>query len=335
MKKILILLFVLSVHLNGFGQIIIKLIPFVSYDRRTATESVEVKAEARITCDMDKQIFIVEFDDLSYEYKYERIEKANDSILETVYNLYVNNKVLVKIASASVTVIDYYDGNKSYYFGLGNHADDADIIEYDFFLGLIVYDDQVTVMELYDAIEAFYNKQSTGQKLNKNDKTTMKSVYHEPHAVFHGTNTQDRTSWNSEGKKEIPELLFQCNVTVYDIYDDEVQFTLYVDGKTRGKGLYSPEAIHKTSEGNVAIGGSAKGRSDSPNSKWSKFTLALPFYELGLSDGSQTINVRWFASHKGKFIGNSNFQTIHFTKKGDKITSFRVDGGNSTPGFYD
>lgn len=151
-------------------------------------------------------------------------------------------------------------------------------------------------------------------------------------AVFHGTRV-GKVYHIPEDSRDDYDLFFQCNVTVYNIKGQQVQLTAYVDGPTRGKGLYAPNGRHKTSEGNVAIGGVLNSRTDSDNTRWPHYTLTLPFSDLCLPDGTHTINVRWFAQAQGKFIGNSEFQTIHFTKHGKEITNFYVDGGEETPGF--
>lgn len=160
-----------------------------------------------------------------------------------------------------------------------------------------------------------------------NPKTSL-STY----AVFHGTRV-GKVYHLPEDSRDDYDLFFQCNVSVYGIKGEQVTLTVYVDGPTRGKGLYAPNGRHKTSEGNVAICGSVNGRADSDNTRWPQYTLTLPFSDLCLPDGTHTINVRWFAQSGGKFIGNSEFQTIHFTKHGKEITNFYVDGGNATSGF--
>ena len=158
--------------------------------------------------------------------------------------------------------------------------------------------------------------------------TTTKSA---PKAVFHGTRVGK--IHHLSDSRDMYDLFLQCNVTVYGIKGEKVNLAAYVDGPTKGKGLYSPNGRYKTSEGNVAIGGIVISNADSDKTQWPHYTLTLPFSDLGLPDGTHTINIRWFANAQGKFIGNSEFQTIHFTKRGKDITYFYVEGGEATAGF--
>lgn len=174
------------------------------------------------------------------------------------------------------------------------------------------------------------NNVTPSNKLNASSTST--SANSSVKAVFHGTRV-GKVYHIPEDNRDDYDLFFQCNVTIYNIKGQQVQLTAYVDGPTRGKGLYAPNGRHKTSEGNVAIGGVLNSRTDSDNTRWPHYTLTLPFSDLCLPDGTHTINVRWFAQAQGKFIGNSEFQTIHFTKQGKEITNFYVDGGEETPGF--
>lgn len=176
----------------------------------------------------------------------------------------------------------------------------------------------------------YWDKSTSNITLNGSEIT--KSVQ-SLRAVFHGTRV-GKVYHIPEDYRDNYDLFFQCNVSVYNIRGEQVKLTAYVDGPTRGKGLYAPNGRHITSEGNVAIGGTLTGRSDSDNTRWPLYTLKLPFSDLCLPDGTHTINVRWFAYAKGQFIGNSDFQTIHFTKRGKEITNFYVDGGEATSGFY-
>lgn len=155
----------------------------------------------------------------------------------------------------------------------------------------------------------------------------------QPKAVFHGTRVGKIYNVEGDGRDKY-DLFFQCNVSVFGIKGQQVRLIVYVDGPTKGKGLFAPNGRHKTSEGNVAIGGTLNARTDSNNTQWPQYTLTLPFSDLCLPDGNHTINVRWFARAQGKIIGNSEFQTVHFTKSGKEIANFYVEGGEATSGFY-
>lgn len=202
--------------------------------------------------------------------------------------------------------------------------------KYEFVPKEFLLNDQKDLPGLLNRIENL--KKSLSGNSKSSSTTTTPSANSSVKAVFHGTRV-GKVYHLPEDSRDDYDLFFQCNVTVYNIKGQQVQLTAYVDGPTRGKGLYAPSGRHKTSEGNVAIGGVLNSRTDSDNTRWPHYTLTLPFSDLCLPDGTHTINVRWFAQAQGKFIGNSEFQTIHFTKQGKEITNFYVDGGEETPGF--
>ena len=162
-------------------------------------------------------------------------------------------------------------------------------------------------------------------------KTTAstQSTIKQPRAVFHGTRFVKLPG------SEI-EFGAQCNVTVFNAKGKKVSFTAFFDGATRGVGLKDYNGKYCTGDGHVcAPAGEFICNPEWEGTQWSMMTQTIPLSELHLADGNHTINVRWFAFVEGKIVGNSDYQTIHFTKKGNNVYNYYVEGGEATPGYFE
>lgn len=311
-------------------------IEFKTYDKKVYLKSEEypqvtTKREKVVIC-VSKASGIVKIvsASLNFEWIINNISSTTDSDGDKIFNLNQGKNCKVEIGKGSLffspfwymIIRDKRNPNIHYLF---NTCDNQGYGLFD------LYGDLKSNRVIFGNTNA--SRQDSKRTSNlSNSNSTSTSANSSVKAVFHGTRV-GKVYHIPEDSRDDYDLFFQCNVTVYNIKGQQVQLTAYVDGPTRGKGLYAPNGRHKTSEGNVAIGGVLNSRTDSDNTRWPQYTLTLPFSDLCLPDGTHTINVRWFAQAQGKFIGNSEFQTIHFTKQGKEITNFYVDGGEETSGF--
>lgn len=173
-----------------------------------------------------------------------------------------------------------------------------------------------------------------GDLFNTNSShNSVKKATPSVRADFHGTRVGTIAHIPANGVDK-NDLFFQCNVSVYGAKGKNVTLIAYVDGPQQGVGLKNPNGHYTTPDGTVAISKTVQALENNEGTQWKQFLLILPFSELGLRNGDHVINVRWFASVDGMFIGNSGFQTIRFTKRNSDITNFRVDGGEATPGYF-
>ncbi len=132
------------------------------------------------------------------------------------------------------------------------------------------------------------------------------------------------------------EIATQCNVTVYNAKGKEIHFVTCFDGPNRGVGLknYGVSNQYNNTSGNVVSYVNVTCNPEWEGTNWNMLTTRIPLSELHLPDGSQTLNIRWFAFLNGQKIGDSEFQTVHFVKNGASISNFYVEGGEATSGYY-
>lgn len=173
------------------------------------------------------------------------------------------------------------------------------------------------------------NLKSLGDALTSKTTASTQSTIKQPRAVFHGTRFVKLPG------SEI-EFGAQCNVSVFNAKGKKVSFTAFFDGATRGVGLKDYNGKYCTGDGHVcAPAGEFICNPEWEGTQWSMMTQTIPLSELHLADGNHTINVRWFAFVEGKIVGNSDYQTIHFTKKGNNVYNYYVEGGEATPGYFE
>lgn len=180
-------------------------------------------------------------------------------------------------------------------------------------------------LDTFDSMRNAIKKENLFSMNNSNNIAPSKSIIK---ADFHGTRVGTIAHIPANGVDKT-DLFFQCNVSVYGAKGKNVTLIAYVDGPQQGVGLKNPNGHYTTPDGTVAISKTVQALENNEGTQWKQFLLILPFSELGLRNGDHVINVRWFASVDGMFIGNSGFQTIRFTKRNSDITNFRVDGGEA------